>query len=141
MTTPSSTRTKFTDWLSEHDAGTTDVQATEYLADLIHACRQTNKKGKLTIAVEVDPTVSEEAFAVTATVAVKVPEPPAAGRIYYTTFAGDSFTRRHPSQPPIDGWDDAASPPAPVSAPPGVDPETGETEPSEIWDSDSDAGF
>jgi hypothetical protein len=102
----------FTDVLGEYAGGRTTAELTEALADLVVACRDTGKKGTITLTIDLTPN-DQSTVKMLATVKVKKPEP-RRGDVMFFTDAFGNLTRRDPSQRELPFKEVASQPPAQV---------------------------
>lgn len=91
--------TKFSQFIAAHSGGLVDDEATEELRNVLEACAQEKKNGKVTVTVEVRP--EGDAFVISVDVASKAPKAAAAGRLYWTDLDGYP-SQRNPIQPSLD---------------------------------------
>lgn len=92
-------RTPISQHLAHLNKGLFDDEATEELAKLVKAVRETGKKGELTIklAVKMIDQSAEDTVLITPTVAAKLPSPEPRRNVFYSTHDGD-LLRNDPNQ-------------------------------------------
>lgn len=81
--------------LSEQRKGKFVTEATEALAAVVKACRETGKKGSITITLKIRPTSTE--MMVSDDIDPKIPKPDAAASVFYDTEDGQ-LSRTDPDQ-------------------------------------------
>lgn len=81
--------------LTEQRKGRFMVEASEALAQVVKACRETGKKGSVTIKLTVRPTSTE--IMLSDGIEPKIPKPDAAASVFYDDEQGN-LTREDPKQ-------------------------------------------
>lgn len=81
--------------LSDQRKGRCAQEASDALARIVKACRETGKKGKLTLALTIKPTSTE--MMVIDEITEKIPKPDAAASVFYDDENGN-LTRNDPNQ-------------------------------------------
>jgi len=81
--------------LSEQRKGKFVAEATDALAEVVKACRETGKKGSIQITFKIRPTASE--MMVSDEIVTKIPKPDAAASVFYDTEDG-FLSRTDPNQ-------------------------------------------
>lgn len=86
------------------------VEAQEKLQQLVKACSETGKKGKLVITLNVGA-AEEQTVAITGRVKIDAPEATTSSTMFYTDESGALFREdpRQPELPSITRMDDAVS--------------------------------
>jgi hypothetical protein len=88
----------FAAFVQEQRRGALHTEVSDQLAELVHACVETGKKGTLTLQITVAPTKNEEGTVlVTDDIKVKAPKPDARPAIFFTDEHGN-LSRQDPRQ-------------------------------------------
>lgn len=92
-------RKPFAAFVQEQRRGALHTELSDHLADLVHSCVETGKKGKLTLTVTVAPMKgsSDGVLTVTDDVKVAAPKPDARPAIFYADEHGN-LSRNDPRQ-------------------------------------------
>ena len=80
----------------QNDGRTID-ELDESIKEVVRAACATNKKGKVSLTLDIDPSADGEQVTITATVDSKVPKPVTPARIYFASEEG-TVSREHPNQ-------------------------------------------
>lgn len=81
--------------LTEQRKGKLALEASEALARVVKACRDTGKKGSLTITLKIRPTATE--MMLSDDITEKIPKPDAAASVFYDDDEGN-LSRTDPDQ-------------------------------------------
>lgn len=88
----------FAAFVQEQRRGALHTELSEQLADLVHSCVETGKKGKLTLTIAVAPMKGEEGvLTITDDVKVAAPKPDARPAIFFADEHGN-LSRNDPRQ-------------------------------------------
>lgn len=91
------------DTLREIRSGAFLEDVTAELNDLVRAVRQTDKKGSITIKLDIDPIKGDaDMVTVSDTITTKAPKPEQAPTLFYTTVEAN-LQLRNPAQPKLPG--------------------------------------
>jgi hypothetical protein len=94
-------RKPFAQFLQEARKGGLHTELSDELADLVHACVETGKKGKLALTVTVVPAKDEDGTVqITDDVKVTVPKPDARPSVFFADDHGN-LSRTNPRQPEL----------------------------------------
>ncbi len=112
------------DTLAAIDRGSFAHDLQDGMRELVQECVGTQRKGKLTIEIEIDPDLKTDSIRVSGKVKVKLPEKPKKASIFFPQQDG-TLTRMSPAQHMLAGTEREYSVPDRRPLPPH-DPVTGE---------------
>ena len=96
-------RKPFTEFFKQLDFGNLEGEATDALSDMVHACTETGKAGKLTITVNLKPIGGKAGqVELAAEVSVKLPKPARGSTLMFAT-EDNNLQRENPKQQTLDG--------------------------------------
>lgn len=95
-------RKPFAEFLATLDFGEVNKEATDALQDLVHACTETGKAGKITVTLSLKPIGRTGQVEMETAVVLKAPEAAKGKTILFVT-PDNNLQREHPKQSTLDG--------------------------------------
>ena len=96
-------RKPFSDFFKQLDFGNLEVEATDALSDMVHACTETGKSGQLTITIKLKPIGGKAGqVELDAEVKAKLPQPTRGKTLMFAT-PENNLQRENPRQQTLDG--------------------------------------
>lgn len=100
--TPQAKRKSFAETLAMLGYGEVEIEATNELNELVHACTETGKAGELTLSLKFKPVGKGSQIEVTNDLKVKKPKPVREVQILFAT-TDNNLQREDPRQRSLDG--------------------------------------
>lgn len=95
-----SNKEQFKDVLMQLRGGKVQEELSELLGKMVEACRETNKKGEITLTLKMSPDLKTGTYAISESIKTKIPKHDYGDTVFYGT-PDDKLTREEIGQEPI----------------------------------------